>query len=134
LGRKEQEKKRDRQMKLWMDEQRRVLEYITDEEEKLAYFQKVVLPEMTKLEDKEQRTWDEHRADFDLDVLERGFESEDDATTIPESVIETCTIRYDWDEYVFSKDPADIHHLVTDRGLCYLLQQCTDRQKELLFT
>ena len=125
-------KKRDRQMAVFMEKQRRILEHITDEKDRIAYFNKTVLPKMAALEKKEQRAWDDNRADFDLDVLERGYDSESDASAIPERLTESL-VRADLDDIVFSKDPADIHHLVTDRGLCYLLKQLTDRQKELLF-
>ena len=125
-------KKRDRQMALWMEQKREELKDITDGKERLAYFQKTVLPEMSELEQKEQRTWDENRADFSLHVLDRGFDRKDKITAIPRFLGDDCDYR-DLDELVFSKDPADIHHLVTDRTLCYLLKQCTDRQKELLF-
>jgi len=128
-------KKRDRQMIAWMNEKRKALENITDEEDRVAYFQETVLPEMSELEEKEQRTWDEHRADFNLNRLER-FDKEDRPVRIPQILVDACieSCRWgDWDDIIFSKDPADIHHLVSDRGLCRLLKQCTDRQKELLF-
>ena len=125
-------KKRDRQMDLWMEQKREELKDITDEEERLVYFQKTVLPEMSGLEKKEQSVWNEHRDDFDPDVLERGFEDEDEATDIPRRLVDAC-LGSDWNDVIFSKDPADIHQLVHDGALCCLLKQCTDRQKELLF-
>jgi hypothetical protein len=117
-----------------MSQKHRELENITNEDERLTYFENVVLPEMDKLEQKEQRTWDEHHADFDLDILERGFGSEDNVIIIPKMIVEACGLRKaDINDIIFSKNPADIHHLVSDRNLCRLLDQCTDHQKELLF-
>jgi hypothetical protein len=129
---KEKEKKRDREMRLWMQRKRKELKTITDEEERLVYFQETVLPELDKLEKMEQRTWDEHRHDFDLDILERGNESEDDVIVIPKRLVEACG-KPDWEDRIYSKDPKDIYHLVYGRALCHFLKECTDRQNELLF-
>jgi hypothetical protein len=128
----EKEKKRDRLMRLWMQRQRDELKIITQEEERLVYFYETVLPELDKLEKMEQRTWDEHRHDFDLDILERGNENEDDVIAIPKRLVEACG-KPDWEDRIFLKDPKYIHHLVSGRALCCFLKECTTRQKELLF-
>jgi len=115
-----------------MAKQRKILENITDEEERIIYFEKVVLPEMTALEAKEQRTWDKHRADFNLDILDRRNDKDDRPLIIPKMLVEACGV-IDIEDKIFSKNPADIHEITADRGLAYLLKQCTDRQKKLLF-
>lgn len=125
-------KKRDKQMISWMKAKRKVLKNISDGKERLDYFNEVVLPEMEELDDKEIRTWEEHRADFDVDTLERGVKSEGKGLIIPKRFIEACG-AIDFEDIIFSKDPADIHQLTADRGLSCLLKQCTERQKELLF-
>ena len=114
-------------MAAFMEKQRHILEHITDEKDRIAYFNKTVLPKMTALEKKEQRAWDDNRADFDLDVLERGYGNADDVAAIPERLTESL-VKADLDDIVFSKNSADIHHLVADRGLSFLLKQLTDRQ------
>jgi hypothetical protein len=118
-------------MKAWMAKQKRVVAKITDEKERLAYFKKTVLPELSELEKKEQRTWDENRDDYDLDILERGY-SEDDFPVLSRSLLDACKPE-DWDDLIFSRSPADIHQLVLDRSLCHLLKHCADSQKILLF-
>ena len=128
---RETEKIRDRQMRLWMAKQRKILKNITDEEERIIYFEKVVLPEMTALEAKEQRKWDKHRAGFNLDMLDRRNDKDNKPLIIPKMLVEACGV-IDIEDKIFSKNPANIHEITADRGLAYLLKQCTDRQKKMV--
>ena len=123
---------RDKQMDLWMEKKHKALKNIPDGKERVEYFQNIILPEMTKLEKKENRTWEKHRANFDVDILERGIKNENKGAIIPKRFVEACGV-IDFEDIIFSKYPADIHQLTADAGLSFLLEQCTDRQKELLF-
>lgn len=126
-------KKRDIQMALWMEEKKKELAPMTDEKERIRYFKKTVLPELTRLEEKEKRVWQDHRADFDLTLLDRKVGNEDDiGVKIPQEIVTACR-HGDFEDIIFARNPEDLHQLVTDGSLSHILEGRTDQQKQVLF-
>lgn len=126
-------KKRDFQMELWMKEKKQELALMTDEKERIRYFKKTVLPELSQLEEKEKRVWQDHRADFDSSLLDRKVGNEDDTgVKIPQEIVAACR-RGDFEDIIFSKKPDDLYQLVTDDALSHILKGRTNQQKQVLF-
>ncbi|NLB82126.1 MAG: sigma-70 family RNA polymerase sigma factor [Clostridiaceae bacterium] len=109
------------------------LSKITDEDERLKYFENLV-----KEFDEDDRKNDrkhfrsEKRHSFNITNMDTNYDPDNTDTYIPKELTAMCHAKY-WDELIFSQQAEDMHELVTDRALSNIISRQTKARKEALF-
>ena len=124
-------KKNKPRFKLRSQEQMQAeLTNITDEQERLKWFEQVVkdFDHADYLNEWKHTREDRHHW-FDIDLLERDSEEE---ISIP-SIFKTLNTDEGWLDCIFSRKPDDLHELVEDEAISKALRDLNSKRREALF-
>ena len=111
---------------------KRQLEQITDENERLKYFQNLV-KEFNKEEylNNRKHTRNEKRHSFNITDMD-DYDPDNMDTYIPPMLIDLCKPK-DWDDIIFSTSADGLPDLVTDRALWNIIKQLKTAQKDVFY-
>ena len=77
-----------------------------------------------------QRRHKAHRDDMDITVVDRDLDDED--FRYPAASLLKLSSPADWLDIIYSQNPEDLHHLVTDAAVSKALKELTHKQKKVL--
>lgn len=113
-----------------IDQMKAELQALSTEKERKVYFENLIkeFDKADALNDRKHRR-KERRHDFDLTVLDA---VQNETISIPREF--TAFSNSDnWEDFIFSQRPEDLHELLTDKELISAVKGLSEKRKEVLF-
>jgi len=112
---------------------KRELEEITNEQDRLKYFENLV-KEFDKEDYNNERKHirSERKDHFNITTMDSAFDPDNMGSYVPPKLLNLCKPK-DWDDIIFSENAEDLPELVEDRMLRYILKKLPQAQKEVFY-
>ena len=112
---------------------KRELEEITNEQDRLKYFENLV-KEFDKEDYNNERKHirSERRDHFNITTMDSAFDPDDMESYIPPKLLTLCNPK-DWEDIIFSENAEDLPELVEDRMLHYILKKLPQAQRDVFY-
>ena len=112
---------------------KRELEQITNEEERLKYFENLVKEfDKDDYNNEKKHSRSNRRHSFNITNMDLDYDPDDMSTHTPPLLVNLCKPK-DWDDIIFSESAEDLPELVMDRALSYIMKKLPQAQREVFY-